>query len=121
MSIELLTIISLILISLALIFNIKRDNEDRYALGYIEARDMIRNKKFEYIIDIRSEREFNAGRFPGAIHIPLDELREKVKLYDLSSSILLYEGPRAAYGRIILNDMGFKNVMYLKSDYKRLI
>ena len=80
MSIELLTIISLILISLALIFNIKRDNEDRYALGYKEARDMIRNKKFEYIIDIRSEREFNGGRFPGGIHIPLDELREKVKL-----------------------------------------
>ena len=61
---------------------------EEYALGYKEARDMIRENKFDYIIDIRSEREFNAGRFPGAIHIPLDELREKVKLYDLSSNIL---------------------------------
>jgi rhodanese-related sulfurtransferase len=116
-----LTILVLILISLGLLFNIKRDNEDTNALNYKEARDMIRKNKFEYIIDIRSEREYNAGRFPGAIHIPIDKLRDGVKLYDMRSSILLYEGPRAAYGKIILNDMGFNNVMYLKADYKRLI
>ena len=116
-----LTILVLILISLGLLFNIKRDNEDTNALNYKEARDMIRKNKFEYIIDIRSEREYNAGRFPGAIHIPIDKLRDGVNLYDMRSSILLYEGPRAAYGKIILNDMGFNNVMYLKADYKRLI
>ena len=116
-----LTILVLILISLGLLFNIKRDNEDTNALNYKEARDMIRKNKFEYIIDIRSEREYNAGRFPGAIHIPIDKLRDGVKLYDMRSSILLYDGPRAAYGKIILNDMGFNNVMYLKADYKRLI
>ena len=116
-----LTILVLILISLGLLLNIKRDNQDKYALNYKEARDMIRDNKFEYIIDIRSEREYNAGRFPGAIHIPIDNLRDGVKLYDMRSSILLYEGPRAAYGKIILNDMGFNNVMYLKTDYNRLI
>ena len=116
-----LTILVLILISLGLLLNIKRDNKDTYALNYKEARDMIRKNKFEYIIDIRSEREYNAGRFPGAIHIPIDKLRDGVKLYDMRSSILLYEGPRAAYGKIILNDMGFNNVMYLKTDYNRLI
>jgi|TARA_Y100000389_G_C16972842_1_gene276536 rhodanese-related sulfurtransferase len=116
-----LIILVLILISLGLLLNIKRDNKDTYALNYKEARDMIRKNKFEYIIDIRSEREYNAGRFPGAIHIPIDNLRDGVKLYDMRSSILLYEGPRAAYGKIILNDMGFNNVMYLKTDYNRLI
>ena len=116
-----LTILVLILISLGLLLNIKRDNQDKYALNYKEARDMIRDNKFEYIIDIRSEREYNAGRFPGAIHIPIDNLRDGVKLYDMRSSILLYEGPRAAYGKIILNDMGFNKVMYLKADYNRLI
>ena len=116
-----LTILVLILISLGLLFNIKRDNEDTNALNYKEARDMMKKNKFEYIIDIRSEREYNSGRFPGAIHIPIDKLRDGVKLYDMRSFILLYEGPRAAYGKIILNDMGFNNVMYLKADYKRLI
>tara|TARA_B110000259_G_scaffold104745_1_gene120359 strand:+ start:1485 stop:1856 length:372 start_codon:yes stop_codon:yes gene_type:complete len=113
-------IFTIIIISLGLLFNIKRDNDDNYALNAMEARKMIKQNKFDYIIDIRSEREFNAGRFPGAVHIPINNLREGVQLYDMISVILLYEGPRAAYGKIILNDMGFKNVMYLKSGYKLL-
>lgn len=110
-----------LLIFLGLYLNIKRDREPDIALDVMTARKLIKQTFFDYVIDVRSQREFNEDRFPGAINIPLNDLYKGVKLYDLSSNILLYEGPRAAMGQRILIEMGFKNTYYLKSNYKRLI
>tara|TARA_B110000259_G_scaffold188119_1_gene245064 strand:+ start:2404 stop:2772 length:369 start_codon:yes stop_codon:yes gene_type:complete len=116
----LFSILVLIFISLGILFNIKEDEKNNNVLNYTEARTMIKNTKFDYIIDVRSREEYNFARIQEAIYIPIDELKKSVELYDMNSVILLIEGPRAAYGKIILNNMGFDNVMYLKEGYNRL-
>ena len=117
---NLIILICFLLIFLGLYFNIKRDQEPSTALDVKTARKLVKQNHFDYVIDVRSQREFNENRFIGAINIPLNDLYKGVKLYDMNSNILLYEGPRAAMGQRILIEMGFKNTMYLKGDYKRL-
>ena len=115
----------IIIVFLAIFFslglNIDNDRRSSVAIDYKIAQKLIKQHYFDYIIDVRSNREWNEGRLPGAIHIPLNELYNGVKLYDMSSNILLYSGLRANTGSKILIQMGFKNVKYLKSDYRKLI
>ena len=110
-----------LLIFLGLYLNIKRDREPIKALDVKTAKELIHKRFFDYIIDVRSQREYNESRFPSAINIPLNEIYNEMKLYDMRSKVLLYEGARASMGKKILNEMGFKNVYYLKTNFRRLI
>lgn len=65
------------------------------------------------IIDVRTWEEFDMGAVPGAIHISLDELMEKIaELGDYNREITLYcaSGARSAYGQRLLQQAGFVNV-----------
>ena len=67
-------------------------------------------------IDVREKTEMESVPFPGkAIHIPISQIRMRLKEFDLNQSILFIceKGPRAyEAARIFLNN-GFKNVSYL--------
>ena len=73
------------------------------------------------ILDI-TEKEWKEGRYPGAIHIPLNKLYEGVKLYELNSRYLIYceTGRRASMGAELMKQMGFKNVHFLVGNYRLL-
>ncbi|NTW61292.1 rhodanese-like domain-containing protein [Candidatus Saccharibacteria bacterium] len=67
-------------------------------------------------IDVREPYEFASGHVKGAINIPLDQLMSG----DLSdaqltkdTSIIVYcrTGSRSGMAKMILDDMGFKNVI----------
>jgi rhodanese-related sulfurtransferase len=65
------------------------------------------------IIDVRTFEEFEMGAVPGAIHVALDELMERiVELGDVNREITLYcaSGARSAYGQRLLQQAGFVNV-----------
>jgi len=65
------------------------------------------------VVDVRTTEEFQAGAFPGAINIPLDELQARIiELGGKTREITLYcaSGARSAYGQRGLMQMGYTNV-----------
>ena len=65
------------------------------------------------VIDVRTPEECEAGMYPNAVNIPLDELTSRVEsLGDRDRKITLYcaSGARSAYGTKILHQLGFTNV-----------
>jgi rhodanese-related sulfurtransferase len=65
------------------------------------------------VVDVRTPEEFQAGAFPNAINIPLDELYARIdELGGKSREITLYcaSGARSAYAQRGLQQAGFTNV-----------
>jgi len=65
------------------------------------------------VVDVRTPEEFQAGAFPGATNISLDELQGRIsELGSQSRDITLYcaSGARSAYGQRVLQQLGFSNV-----------
>jgi NADPH-dependent 2,4-dienoyl-CoA reductase/sulfur reductase-like enzyme/rhodanese-related sulfurtransferase len=68
------------------------------------------------LIDTRTRRELKeTGIIPGAIHIPIDDLRDRVKELDPDKETILYcaVGLRSYVGNRLLLMKGFKNVKTL--------
>ena len=72
-----------------------------------------------YILDVRTQREFEAGYIEGANLIPVDILRENLDKVDKSKTIVVYcrTGYRAYLGYKILKNNGFKSVKCLNGSY----
>ncbi|MBX6378494.1 MAG: sulfurtransferase TusA family protein [Clostridia bacterium] len=64
------------------------------------------------ILDVREEDEFRAGHVPGAIHIPLLDLSERLAALDpaLTTAVICRSGRRSGYACRILQDNGFADV-----------
>jgi phage shock protein E len=71
------------------------------------------------VIDVRSPEEFRSDRVPGAINIPLGELRENLpqEVKDKNQVLLLHclSGGRSAIAQQQLRSMGYINVFNLGS------
>lgn len=82
-----------------------------------KANEMIKNNKFNLIIDLREEGLYLEGHIPGAINIPTYEINDHIDyLRSISSkNILLYctSGIQSlSVGKVLLIS-GFKNVYSL--------
>jgi rhodanese-related sulfurtransferase len=90
-----------------------------HPLSADEARVYIREGKFDWIVDVRTDQEWNAGHYPTAVHIPLHNLQQLLPkiIVDTSQNILFYckSGKRAANASIIAYNMGYVNSYYLKN------
>jgi phage shock protein E len=71
------------------------------------------------IVDVRTPEEFGAGHLPGAVNIPLGELRSEVprRVPDKDKVLLLHcrSGARSGIGKQQLQGMGYANVHNLGS------
>ena len=72
--------------------------------------------KPDFVIDVRTVGEFQAGHIVGALNIPLDQIEQgisEVKGIRPDSKILLYcrSGRRSALAASILGGRGFKQVV----------
>ncbi|MDF1743145.1 MAG: FAD-dependent oxidoreductase [Gimesia sp.] len=67
------------------------------------------------ILDVRSVKEVETFRFPEIVHIPVDELRQRLDELDASQPIVTvcHTGLRAYVAARILKQSGFKNVQNL--------
>jgi phage shock protein E len=74
------------------------------------------------IIDVRSPEEFRGGQVPGAINIPLDQLKQTLprRVPDSGKPILLHclSGTRSGMAKQQLKSMGYTNAHNLGS-YRR--
>ena len=71
------------------------------------------------VIDVRSEHEFKEGHLPGAIGVPLDQLRDASGWLapNKEQPLLLHShiGIRSGMGKAMLRKMGYPNVFNLGS------
>lgn len=67
------------------------------------------------IIDVREEWEYNEGRIPGAILLPLGELKKNYDVLDKEAEIILVcrSGNRSGSAAQFLANKGFNNVYNL--------
>lgn len=66
-----------------------------------------------FILDVREENEFAAGRIPGAVNIPIRTLAkntDKLPPKDAAIVLVCKSGMRAAYVTMTLNLLGWTNV-----------
>lgn len=115
----------------------------KYILHPNTAKIMINHKIITTIIDVRTNIEYNTGRYPNSIHIPNDEIsiqnekvktiiKQKLKEYNTKgkvSDILIYcrTGRRAEQARNTLQNI-FKqslyhipNIFIIQSSYTNLL
>ena len=86
-------------------------------VGPAAARDWL--NKGALVIDVRSEGEFQERHLPGAINIPLGQLREEIarRAPDKEQPLLLHclSGGRSGMGKSALKRLGYRNVFNLGS------
>jgi rhodanese-related sulfurtransferase len=75
-------------------------------------------KENDILLDTRTNREYEQGYIEGAVHIPLDELRENLDKLDKSKNIIAYcqSGLRSYIANRILKGNGY-NVINLVGGY----
>ncbi len=74
------------------------------------------------VLDVRSEAEYQSGHVPGAVHIPYDEVVDRID--EIRSRepdrVIVYceRGGRAAKAEHALTEAGVQNIEHLEGDMK---
>lgn len=72
-----------------------------------------------YLVDVRTPDEFAGGHFPGAVNIPVDDLRGRISEIPIDRQIAVYcqVGQRGYLATRILRQRGF-NAVNVGGGYK---
>jgi len=88
------------------------------------AKAMIQSGAIKTVVDVRTKTEYDAGHYPGAIHIPVTKMNAlTTRNLPRSGGILVYcnTGQRARFASEKLQKLGFKNVYYITGTYSSII
>lgn len=90
------------------------------AIPIITWRELVQQKNEVMLIDTRTPEEFSFGSIPGAINIPLDDLRDRMSEVPTSKPVVLFcaVGLRGYLAQRILMGNGYRNVRNLSGGYK---
>ncbi len=90
------------------------------AMPVISWRELADRKNEVMLIDTRTSEEYSFGTIPGAINIPLDEMREHLSEIPTDKPVVLFcaVGLRGYLAQRILMGRGYRNVRNLIGGYK---
>ena len=90
------------------------------AMPAITWRELQAEKEQVVLIDTRTPAEFSFGTIPGAVNIPVDELRNRLNEIPTDKPVVLFcaVGLRGYLALRILTGHGYKNVRNLSGGYK---
>ena len=76
-------------------------------------------KKGMMILDVRTNKEYELGHIPGAMHVPLSDIGNKLKKLKKDKELVVYcqSGNRSIWAIKRLMGMGHKNLYNLKGGY----
>jgi phage shock protein E len=90
-----------------------------------EAKARLSKGEFDAVVDVRTDAEWNMGRFPLAIHIPVAKIATEVekRIPDKNARVLVYcnTSTRARQGAEAMQALGYKNVRYLLGTHKNIM
>ncbi len=76
-------------------------------------------KKGVMLLDVRTDQEYEQGHIPGAVHVPLADIGDRVKKHKKEKELVVYcqTGNRSIWAIKRLMGMGYKNLYNLKGGY----
>ncbi len=76
-------------------------------------------KKGMVLLDVRTDKEYEQGHIPGAVHVPLADVGDKVKKLKKDKELVVYcrSGNQSIWAIKRLMGMGYKNLYNLKGGY----
>ena len=76
-------------------------------------------KKGMVLLDVRPDKEYEQGHIPGAVHVPLADIGDKVKKLKKDKDRVVYcrSGNQSIWAIKRLMGMGYKNLYNLKGGY----
>jgi rhodanese-related sulfurtransferase len=90
-----------------------------------EAKDMLKKGRFDHVVDVRTDAEWNMGHFPLAIHIPLKEIAVKLprQIPEKKARILFYcnTSTRSRMAAETAEKLGYTHVNYLVGIYTNIL
>ncbi|QUH24566.1 rhodanese-like domain-containing protein [Serpentinicella alkaliphila] len=107
-------VIVVIIIAIAYKFlsNVKQESNHMITAKQVQEK-LNKNENFT-LLDVRTKEEYEQGRIPGSVLLPLDELEKKSDqlLADKNEEIIIYcrSGARSDTARKLLVDKGYKKV-----------
>jgi len=87
------------------------------------AKTLMQSGKINKVVDVRTRMEFQAGHFPGAVNIPVNEINRMTTARLPKRGLLVYcnTGQRARWATEKLLRLGFKDVYYIAGTYKSFL
>jgi rhodanese-related sulfurtransferase len=89
------------------------------------ARQNVKDEKYDFIVDVRTQKEWDEGHLPNTISIPIGNLVTELpeRIPDKNARILFVckKGIRASAVVVIAHKLGYKNVQAMIGNYKELI
>jgi rhodanese-related sulfurtransferase len=84
-----------------------------------QARSKIATGEITAVVDVRTSVEYSNGHYPGAIHIPVNQISRETTTTLPPRGLLVYcnTGQRARYAAKQLSSLGFKDVYYISCTY----
>jgi rhodanese-related sulfurtransferase len=90
-----------------------------------EARYNYQKGLYDYVVDVRTEKEWTQHHLPHTIHIPIGtlvtELPEKIPDRNARILFICKKGIRASAVTVIANKLGYYNVQSMIGNYKQLL
>jgi len=81
----------------------------------------LRSQKDLVVVDVRNGSEVRQGLIPGALHLALPELEQRVRsaLPSLQTPIVVYcaQGGRSAHALRLLQQLGYEQVLHLEAGF----
>jgi len=104
------------------ITNIFDDN--KLKIGLDQAKNMLKNKEFDYVIDVRPDKSWIMSHHVDAIHIELSRLESILpnKILNKRNKILVYaNSPQIAEsGAMLIKKLGYKKVKFIENKFTDL-
>ena len=101
------------------------DPVDLTTRQYLSPREAASLQQEAIFLDVRSTLEWLMGRIKGAVHVPYDEVPEKITtvIPDRSVPVVTYcvSGARASYVVEAMQNLGYTVVPVVNGGYRELI
>ena len=90
----------------------------RWGIKQVSPRELDQ-KKGMMLLDVRTDEEYKKGHIPGAVHVPLADIGDKIKKLKKDKELVVYcqSGNRSIWAIKRLMGMGYKNLSNLKGGY----